>query len=167
MPKTKRAQTKKTVRPTKVSKNSDMSFEKLEETLSVYFEKKAPQLPKGVKDVIVSISPWGILLMFVMMIPALFAIFGLSYTGMMGQYMFGWHRGGYLVLGGIFTIALMVLYGLALPGLFKRNRSGWQFMFYAALLSTVRSVVMFDLSSLIIGTLLSMYILFQVRSYYK
>ncbi len=167
MPKTKRAQTKKTVRPVKAVKNSDMSFEKLEETLAVYFEKKAPTLPKGVKEVLVAIAPWGILLMFVMMIPAIFAVLGFSYSGMMGQYMFGWRQGGYLVLNGIFTLAMMVLYGLALPGLFKKNRSGWQYMFYGALLSTLRSVVMFDISSLIIGTLLSMYILFQVRSYYK
>jgi len=40
-------------------------------------------------------------------------------------------------------------------------------MFYASLLGAVQNAVSFNLGGLVVGTLLSLYILFQIKSYYK
>jgi len=61
----------------------------------------------------------------------------------------------------------VVLEFLAVPGLFKKTRQGWNFVYYSALVSVLYSLVSFNLGGLIIGALISFYILFQVRTYYK
>lgn len=140
----------------------------LEDTLAIFFEKKVPSLPMGAKDVIVKLAPWLVLLLTVLLLPAFLGVVGLS-TALTPMYYYGWgaQRGGFLLLQGLFTVALIILYVLALPGLYKRARSGWQYMYYAALLGVVRNLVTFDVSGLVIGSVISLYVLFQVRAMYR
>ena len=65
------------------------------------------------------------------------------------------------------SIASMVLMAIALPGLFKRQLSAWKLMFYAVLVTAVYDLVTFSLGGLIIGTGISLYILYQIKSFYK
>ena len=70
---------------------------------------------------------------------------------------------------GFAMIALVVELGLmiaALPGLFARKMSGWQLLFYAQLASFVFSVLSGSIIGALVGGLISMYILFQVRPLY-
>ncbi len=70
-------------------------------------------------------------------------------------------------LGMVFSIAMLVLEAIAIPGLFKRKLSAWKLMFYASLLGGVQALITFNLGGLVIGTGLSLYVLFQIKSYYK
>lgn len=138
-------------------------------TLDEYLVKKAPALPKNVKDIIVSLAPWLEVVGAVFTLPAIFGLFGLSAMMYRAPY------AGYVAAttGFNFSFAMLfllvgfVLMLLAIPGLFKRSKMGWNYVFYSSLINAVYSLITFQLGSLIIGTLISLYLLFQVRSYYK
>jgi len=139
----------------------------LERLLEEYLLKKAPTLPEGAKEAIVKFGPWITLILMVLAAPVLLAAFGLGTFLAPFTFMGGFNAGfGYMV-GLVFSIVVIVLELIALPGLFKREMKSWRLMYYVTLLNAVHNAVTLNLSGLIIGTLLSMYILFQVREYYK
>lgn len=142
----------------------------LEDTLELYLVKKAPSLPTNAKDVIVSIAPWLTLVFVIIAIPAILLVLGLGTLlmpfGFLGGPTVGF-QGMASLLALILTLPSVILEGMAIPGLFARSRQGWNFLFYSTVLSGLYNLVTFNLSGLIIGTLLSLYLLFQVRSYYK
>ena len=138
----------------------------LEDTLDLYLVKKAPfQLPAGLKEFIVKFGPYITLVLMLLALPLVLVALGIS-TFLLP---FGYAAGG---LGLLSTISLIIVVGalileaMALPGLFKRSKTGWNFLFYSVLLTTLSNLVNLDILSLIIGTLISLYVLFQVRSYY-
>lgn len=139
----------------------------LENTLDLYFGKKAPALPKDIKEIIVKLSPYLVALMLILSLPAILAVLGISAFFMPVSYGFGLHYGFNYTLGIIFLVISVVISALALPGLFKRAQSAWRLMFYSSLVSLVQNLVSFNWGALIIGGLVSFYILFQVREYYK
>ncbi len=140
----------------------------LEDTLNEYFGKKAPQLPIGAKEAIVKFAPWVTLVLLVLGLPAVFLLFGLGALLTPFSYVVGGvHFGLSYTLSLIILAATLVLEALAIPLLMKRSKKGWNFIFYASLLGVVSNIVSFNLGSLIIGALISFYILFQIRSYYK
>lgn len=136
----------------------------LESSLEGFFVKKLPALPVKAKELIVQFSPWIATIVLIISIPSLLSLFGLR--GMMSSY---WRYGyGYgLGMAMWISVASMVLVALALPGLFKRKISAWRLMFYSGLVMAVYYLVTLNLGNLIIGTAISMYILFQIKSYYK
>lgn len=143
---------------------------KLESILELYLVKKAPfALPIGLKEFIVKFSPWINLIFLILFLPTLLAAIGLSammpplaYRSMFGYgYGFGYYL--QLILGG----AAFVLQLIALPGLFKRHLSAWNLIFYSVLVAAIADLVRGNIVGLIIGTLFALYILFQIKSYYK
>lgn len=139
-------------------------IKQIEVKLEDIFVKKLPALPKGIKEIIVNFGPWIALVALILSLPALLGVLGLSAWMMPGwgySYRFGYNLAWWI------SIASMVLMALALPGLFKRKISAWRLMFYSALIMVVYNLVTLNLGSLIIGTGISMYILFQIKSYYK
>ena len=126
--------------------------------------KKLPSLPASAKEMIVKFSPWIALVVLVFSLPTLLAALGLSALMMPG---WGYRlHFGYNIAWWI-SIASMVLMIVALPGLFKRKMSSWRLIFYSGLVMALYNLVLMDLGSLVIGTGVSMYILFQIKSYYK
>lgn len=149
---------------------------------------KAPfQIPKAAKDWIVRYGPWitlvaGILLVL-FVIPGIMAALALAgysaaYGSMYGAY--GVAVGS--VVGPMFYIALVVLavqliiMFVSVPMLLKRQRNGWLLVFYSSVVSLLYTVFntfsygYFSFGSLIgglIGAVVSMYVIFQIRSYYK
>lgn len=136
-------------------------MEKLEKVLGEYLVKKAPALPKNIKEVVIKFAPWVVMLMMVMSVPAILAILGTGYG-----YGYGVNYGMYWVSIGVLVVTL-ILEGLALKGLLDKTKSGWRMMFYATLVSAVHNVLVGSWVGLIVGTLISLYVLFQVREYYK
>ena len=67
----------------------------------------------------------------------------------------------------ILALVQVVMFGMALPGLFARKMSGWTMLFYAELVGFVSSIVSGSIVGGIIGTLIGLYILFQVRTKYS
>lgn len=144
------------------------SLGKLEDTLAEYLVKKAPvQLPKNVKDVIVQFAPWVTLVLLVMTLPILLAVFGLSAILAPLSFLGGVNAGmNYFITLAVAAVTV-VLEGLAIPGLFKRSKGAWNLLFYASLVGVVQNVLTFNVGGLVIGSLLGLYFLFQVREYYK
>jgi hypothetical protein len=147
-------------------------FGKLEVTLGEYLGKKAPQLPKNWKDVIVKFAPYLAIIGVVLGIPGLLALFGIGTfvipLGTLGGVISGrpFLGVGYL-LNVIFFGVILVLEALAIPGLFSRSKKAWNLLYWSALVGAVQNIISFNVGGLIIGTLLSLYVLFQVKEYYK
>lgn len=140
----------------------------LEDLLDEYLVKKAPfTIPDKWKEAIVKFAPWINLILMILALPALLALFGIGAFLAPSSYLGGLRTGMAYTLGLIVASIAIVLNALAIPGLFKRTRQGWMFVFYATLIGVVENAIHFNIGNLIIGSLLSLYMLFQVKSYYK
>ncbi len=137
----------------------------IEDWLALYFGKKAPAMPKKVKEFIVKYGPYLSLVLLVFAFPVMLAAFGVStfltpFSIFRGLSLFA-------QLSTLIALSTFILQVLALPGLFKRTQKGWYFSFYASLLTALHSLITSNLGSLIIQGLLVWYVLFQIKSYYK
>ena len=139
------------------------------------YVKKVPSLPTNVKELLIQFAPWAAILSIVVSVPALLAVLetGSLYNtyGMMGNYGV---RGGYFASWGmrytlmvVFLIANLALRGLSIKGLFAKSIQGWTFLFYSILLYFVYAVFTFDIIGGIIGTAISLYLIFQIKESYK
>ena len=156
------------------TKGSDFKslFGQLEGNLDVYLGQKAPKLPTEWKELLVKIAPYLAIIGVVIGIPGVLALFGFSAfvvpMGTLGGMMSGQpFLGVGYIISVIFLAGMVILEALSISPLFKRSKTGWNYMFYATLLGAIQNLVSFNVGGLIIGTLLSLYILFQVRELYK
>jgi hypothetical protein len=140
-------------------------MDKLIKTIDEYV-KKAPVLPANIKELLVQFAPWGAILTIAISLPTILSIFGLSsYLGAYG-FMYGNVGARYMIVIA-FLIANMILRGISIPGLFAKSMKGWTFFFYSILLYAVYSIVNYDIIGGLISTLISLYLAFQVKEYYK
>jgi hypothetical protein len=144
-------------------------LKQLETTLDTYLITKAPALPADIKSLIVKILPYLVALGVIMSVVGLVAMlnifsFGLPYyAGMMGYSNLGVFY--YLSIG--YSVIAMIIEFLALPGLFKPSRVGWNWLFIASILGLIYGVVTLNIFSIIMTFILGLYPLFQIKSYYK
>jgi hypothetical protein len=132
--------------------------------LDFYLVKKAPfQIPPGGREWIVKFGPWITVVLLVLTLPALLFLLGLG-TMLMPFGGVGYATGFSYV--AIFVIAEVGLMIAALPGLFARKMSGWRLMFYEQLVGFVGSLLSGAIISALVGALIGLYILFQVRTLY-
>jgi hypothetical protein len=133
--------------------------------LDFYLVQKAPfQIPNNAKEWIVQYGPWITLVLLILALPPLLLVLGIGAAFMP----FG--GVGYAAGFTYLTIVLIAQLGLmvaALPGLFARKMSGWRLLFYSQILSFVFSILSGSLVGGVFGLVISMYLLFQVRSLYK
>ena len=133
--------------------------------LEFYLVQKAPfELPEAVREFIVKYGPYVMAVFMVLSIPAILFVLGIGsfavpFAGV--QYATGF---GIAAIGMIATFALNVL---ALPGLFARKLSGWTWLFYGELVSIATNVLQGAIISAVIGGLIGLYILFQVKRHYS
>lgn len=150
------------------SKSSAMtSLSNLEETLNEYFVKKAPfQLPAGVKEFIVAFGPWFALVGIVISLPLILAAIGLG--AILAPFaLLGGANATTFGVGTIFSLGGFVLEAMALPGLFKRKKAGWNLLFYSSIVSVVGTLVALNLVGAVLNAVIGWYFIFQVRSMYK
>jgi hypothetical protein len=107
----------------------------------------------------------------VLSIPAILAVFGMgSFVGSMGL-AFGVSLGFRYYLGIAVLAVQIVLMAMSISGLMKREMKGWKFVYYSSLVSVVYGIVSaYGVGSVIwslLGSAIGLYILFQVKSYYK
>lgn len=143
-------------------------MDKLIKTIDEY-NKKVPALPANIKELLVQFAPWGAIITVALSIPTILSIFGVgSYLGMYGMrgYFFANVGTRYFIVVA-FLIANLVLRGLSIPGLFAKSIKGWNLFFYSILLYAVYSLINYDILGGLISTLISLYLTFQVREYYK
>jgi len=145
----------------------------LEGFFDTYLHLKAPfQLPVKAKEFIVKYGPWISLVLLIIaavtVIPLLVLALGLTVITLPFQAAAGTvHTTGVGYLHLLISLVALVMEGIAIPGLLKRKLSGWRMLYYASLLSALGSLLSLNIVSLILGLVISMYILFQIREYYK
>jgi len=144
----------------------------LEEIFDEYMVKKAFfTFPPELKELLVTVAPYIIIIFTILNIPLFLEALGLSAMLMpLGIVASGWG-----ISFGLKSIVVFIVTGVtvvmelfALPGLFMRKSSAWRLLFYASILSFFGNILSFQsLVGGIIGALLSWYILFQVKDMYK
>ena len=153
-----------------MAKSSQPSVTDLLKTAEVELDKifvgKVPALPDNVKEIIVKLAPWFAVISMILMLPLILAFLGLGAVVMPFSYLGGLHAGFSYTLSLIFSVILIVIELMAIPGLFKRQEKAWRLMFYSTLISLVEQLFSFNLGGLVIGGAISFYFLFQVRSKY-
>jgi hypothetical protein len=156
------------------TKNTDFkaAVGQLEDTLELYLVKKAPfSLPGNIKELIVNVAPWLTLVFLILSVPAILLAFGLGalvapFTVFLGPGYAVSYGVSYLISMAALAVAV-VLQALAVPGLFRRERKAWTFLFYASLVGVFSSVVGGNVIGGLVGGLIGLYFLFQIREYYK
>jgi hypothetical protein len=132
--------------------------------LDFYLVKKAPfQIPEGGREFIVKFGPWITLVLMLIALPFLLLLLGL------GTFLSPFAGVGYAAGFGLTAILIIVQFALramALPGLFARKMSGWNLLFYSMLVGFVTSLTSYNIIGGILGLVIGLYILFQVRSKY-
>ncbi len=126
---------------------------------------KLPQLPHNVRAIIVKIAPWLTIVGIVLAVPGILAVFGMTVFWGAAAALTPTLGTGVLI-SIAFAAAMVVLYIMALPGLFHRKTSGWRFMYYAVLIGAVQSILALNIVGLVVGTGISLYLLFQVKDLY-
>ncbi len=139
----------------------------LENLLDDYLVKKAPSLPKNITDFIVMVMPYLTVIFLVLALPIILALIGITALVLPFSLVGGLGTGFSYVAGVIVTIITVILEIIALPGLFKRQKKSWTLLYYVALIGGVNSILSLNLWGLVLGTGISLYILFQIKSYYK
>lgn len=146
-------------------------MEQLEKFFEDLFLKKISyQLPVPAKEFIVKVAPWVTLIILVISLPALMGLFGAGAIVSSYGY-FGARFSSVYYISLIILLVQLVIMALSVSPLLKREMKGWKLVYYSNLISFVYSLfsvynfgnIIWALISLGIG----MYILFQVRSYYK
>lgn len=164
------------------------AMQSLENNLNDIFGKKAPALPEGGKKALVEWLPWINLVFGVLSLLAALSLwrwanaanelidYANTISGVYGGNPVVAERMGVIVWLGLGVLAVQ---GLLLLAAFAptrdRKKSGWNFMFYAALLNLVYGVVTlfsdYDYSGGFVGTILgsaiAFYLLFQIHDRYK
>ena len=131
--------------------------------LDFYLVQKAPfQIPDDAKEWIVKFSPWIAVVLLVITLPAVLLALGLGAA----LVPFGTVVPGFAYVW-ILLLAHVVLLVLALPGLFARKMSSWKLVFYARIVSIVSSLLSGAIVSAVLGGLISLYVLFQIRDKFR
>lgn len=149
-------------------KNTSFSslLDKLTDFFDEYLVKKAPNLPVNWKEFIVKVLPWFILIVLILSVPLILAFLGISLVVLPFSFMGGPGSGINAFISWLVLVASFILDLLALKGLFNKQSQGWTYLYWGVLLNGVYNLFTLNLGSLIIGTGISLYILFQIRSYY-
>lgn len=141
-------------------------MDQLEKQLADLFGK-LPNLPGNARELIVKVAPWASLILGLLLLPLVLAAFGLGALLTPFGFFGGARRGVlYFVILALSALSMIFWYA-AIPGLFKRSRGGWQKSFYATIVGALSDLIALDIWGLIVGTGISLYFLFQIRSYYN
>ncbi|MDP3987859.1 MAG: hypothetical protein Q8P80_01805 [Candidatus Levybacteria bacterium] len=128
--------------------------------------KNAPNLPKGVREFIVVVSPW-----FALVFGALGVLGTLSVLGIFTFFSAPVMMGGVNAAAGL---SLVLIFGLiesavmlvAVPSLMSRKEMGWKLLFLSEALGVVSTLLTVALGGLI-GAVIGFYVLYQIKSSYK
>lgn len=133
--------------------------------------KKAPALPAGAKQFLVTVTP--IITLIFGALGVIGGLVGLGVLSFLAPFAYGM-TAGYYGLGLVSAIVALIVSAAMLyatPSLFQKKAMGWTVLFWAEVVNIVGSVI----GNLTIGNLIwtavfgaiGFYILFQIRSYYK
>ena len=154
-------------------KNVKNIIDQLEGLLDEYMIKKAPfNLPLGVKEFIVTVSPYLVIIFAILALPMILGAIGLSTMAtplmMMGGFRQGLGWGFGMIISFTASIIAVIIQLFAIQGLFKRTKKAWKLVFYASIVSLVGGILsVHGFIGAIIGAIIGWYIIFQVKDFYK
>jgi hypothetical protein len=139
---------------------------------------KAPALPVGAREFIVSIAPWVALILGILSVVGFaLSLLGWGTLATLAPYAAGMHVGftGLLLVASVLGLVSGVLYLLAYQPLKKRALKGWNLLFWVLLINAVSAVVsgaavyfsLFSIVWALIWFAVELYFLLQVKAYYK
>lgn len=144
------------------------SLNSLVDTVGDWYAK-LPNLPKGGRDAIVTITPWIALIFGVLGILGGIAGLGIltvfSPLAALGG-MSGVSSVGTGMISAILWLVSSVLLLMAFPGTRKHKESGWMFLIYSETVSLIGNVIAVSVSGVVVS-LIAFYLIYQIRSYYK
>lgn len=138
----------------------------LVETMEEFF-KKAPVLPTNLREGIVKITP-----VLALIFGVLGVLIGLVAAGITTVFaplalIFGVQSYGGGVIAGWTLLIMSALLLAAYPGTKARKLSGWNMLFWSEVVNVVGSVLSLNIFGAVVGGLIGLYLLFQIKSYYK
>ncbi|HSA84239.1 MAG TPA: hypothetical protein VLF20_05160 [Patescibacteria group bacterium] len=122
------------------------------------FFKQFPALPVGFREFLVTIAPW---------LALIFGIIGITGVVFGGFRIYWTPLGSVISLVGIVTSILLLM---AYPKLVKKQAKGWEYVFWAMVVSAISAVVAIIYSFNLFPALViaaGLYLLFQIKQYYK
>lgn len=149
-----------------MSQTNGSPLDQLDTTLEEYLLHKAPiQIPPNIKEAIVKFAPWIVIIFTLLSLPVIFG--ALALTSLFSPIAYAAGVSLYWVIPTIILIVSVICNLLALPGLFNRTMLGWKYTFYGELLSILSTLLSGNIAGAIVAGVLGLYILYQVKSYYK
>ena len=146
-------------------------FADLEKYADEYFIDKAPfSLPEGLKEFLVKYGPYAMIVALVLALWGYFQLYQNYQTVAQYGMMFGMAGSFWTPTMTASLIVSLVALGFqikALPGLLARKKEGWTYMLYASLISLIPNLISVQIISLVIGFIIGMYVIFQLKYMYK
>ena len=144
-----------------------VTMNQFEALLDEYMVKKAPfTLPDNVKEFIVKVSPYIVILSAIVILPAVLLLLGIG-AALAPLALVAGASAGAGLLSGVVSLVALVMEVMAVPGLFKRTAGSWRLVYYSTLVSLLASLLTLNIIGGIIGAIIGWYFLFQVKSLYK
>ena len=145
--------------------------------LEPYFTTQAPfQIPTNGREMLVSWLPWINLVGGILCVLAFLPLLGLAGMVSTISAVAGYSTGTYIWIPMLILLAQGVVLLVAFPGLRNNKLSAWKLLFWADVIFFIYNIVSgfvtpSGLISGIVGAIISivigMYLLFQIKSYYK
>ena len=143
----------------------------IDTALEPYFLKKAPQLPANIREIIVKIVPYFTVIGVIIAAMGLLLAVGITAVATPALLFLGGMGGAQAVAGGVVGLVFLVIQGIleamAIPGLFKRQKAAWNLLFLANIVGAIYNLISLNIIGLVVGFLISFYLLYQIKSYYK
>jgi protein-S-isoprenylcysteine O-methyltransferase Ste14 len=135
----------------------------LEKELEPIFLEKFPAFPEGLKEGLAEYGPYVMLVLALIGIFGLLTLFGIGTSALtLGQSIYGFSLYVHVLIQGL----ILVLYIMAFKPLKARRKAGWNFLYYALLISIVGNLIQLNIIGAIIGAILGFWVLFQIREKY-
>lgn len=145
--------------------------------LEPYFTTQAPfQIPANGREMLVSWLPWINLVGGILCILAFLSLLGLAGFVSTISVVAGYSAGTYIWIPMLILLAQGVVHLIAFPGLRNNKLSAWKLLFWADVIFFIYNIVsgfvtptglISGILGAIISVVIGMYLLFQVKSYYK
>lgn len=120
------------------------------------------KIPEDIKEFIVQYGPWIDIVILVISLPIVLLAFGLNFFSIPFSPFHSFY--GFIIW--ITTIIGFMMTAAAIPGLFTRSIKSWYLIYYASLINSLSLLISKNFLGFIIGTALSIYVLFQVKNKY-
>lgn len=133
-----------------------------------YLVTKAPfAIPENWKDTIIKIMAVLNVIGIILIIPSLLFLLGLG--TILAPFMAlgataNLSINGFGVVPVIFAVVSLVLMVMSAPGLFKKQKKAWTLSYYNVLVGVLSNILSLNIGGLVVGSLLGLYMLYQLRS---